>query len=263
MPVIAAEPIQAQIYRLSYMVCQGVIENVTITPDGLYTVYYVKCGKLVNATGKIINVIKNNRCPENSYILFDYSLDSSSRRERILFYQIQLIKDVTPNDAYNIALKHGFEGTEEEWLASLKGGDGKTAYDLAVDAGYEGTVEEWLLSLNGDPGKSAYEIAVAYGFSGTEEEWLKSLEGKPGKTAYEVAVESGFQGSQDEWLASLKGDQGPSAYDIAVEHGFEGTEEDWLIKIGDTTALQKQVNLIQDHIQWVDGMEKEEESTEP
>lgn len=258
MPVIAAEPIQAQIYRLSYMVCQGVIENVTITPDGLYTVYYVKCGKLVNATGKIINVIKNNRCPENSYILFDYSLDSSSRRERILFYQIQMIKDVTPNDAYNIALKHGFVGTEEEWLTSLKGGDGKSAYELAVDAGFEGTVEEWLASMNGDPGKSAYEIAVAYGFSGTEEEWLESLKGEPGKTAYEVAVDAGFKGTQEEWLSSLKGDQGPSAYDIAVEHGFEGTEEEWLAQFGDVTGLQAQINEIKGHINWVDGMEVEE-----
>ena len=29
--------------------------------------------------------------------------------------------------AYEIAVKNGFEGTEEEWLASLKGEDGKDA----------------------------------------------------------------------------------------------------------------------------------------
>ena len=28
--------------------------------------------------------------------------------------------------AYEIAVKHGFEGTEEEWLESLKGADGYT-----------------------------------------------------------------------------------------------------------------------------------------
>ena len=32
--------------------------------------------------------------------------------------------------AYAIAKKHGFEGTEEEWLASLKGKDG----DIIIDA---------------------------------------------------------------------------------------------------------------------------------
>lgn len=28
--------------------------------------------------------------------------------------------------AYEVAVENGFEGTEEEWLASLKGNDGKT-----------------------------------------------------------------------------------------------------------------------------------------
>lgn len=49
--------------------------------------------------------------------------------------------------AYEIAVKDGFEGTEEEWLASL---DGKSAYELAVENGFEGTEEEWLESLS-DP----------------------------------------------------------------------------------------------------------------
>lgn len=69
--------------------------------------------------------------------------------------------------AYEIAVEHGFEGTEEEWLESLKGetgpqgpqgtqgppgADGKSAYEIAVDNGFEGTVEEWLASLKGEQG---------------------------------------------------------------------------------------------------------------
>ena len=46
--------------------------------------------------------------------------------------------------AYGIALKHGFKGTEAEWLTSL------TAYGMAVAMGFEGTEEEWLQKLN-DP----------------------------------------------------------------------------------------------------------------
>lgn len=46
--------------------------------------------------------------------------------------------------AYGIAVKHGYQGTEEEWLASL------TAYGMAVAMGYEGTPQEWLERLN-DP----------------------------------------------------------------------------------------------------------------
>lgn len=229
MPVISAEPIQAQIYRMSFMLCQGVIENVTVSPDGLYTIYYVKNGKMINATGRIINVINNRRAPDNSYILFDYSLDNSSRRERILFYQIQLIKDVTPNDAYNIALKHGFVGTEEEWLESLRGTSGKSNYDLAVEVGFEGTLEEYLESLRGANGKSAYEVAVDFGFVGTEAEWLESLRGEPGKSAYELAVEKGFEGTEDEWYA----------------------------KNGDIVIIQKKVEKIENKLTWVEGMEEE------
>lgn len=43
--------------------------------------------------------------------------------------------------AYGIALKHGFHGSEEEWLESL------TAYGQALSAGYEGSYEEWLRKI--------------------------------------------------------------------------------------------------------------------
>lgn len=60
------------------------------------------------------------------------------------------------------------------------GRDGKSAYQLAVDGGFEGTEEEWLASLKGAdggqgtagaPGKSAYQYAVDGGYTGTEEEF--------------------------------------------------------------------------------------------
>jgi hypothetical protein len=46
--------------------------------------------------------------------------------------------------AYEIAVAHGFEGTEEEWLASLKG---KSAYEYAKDGGYKGTEAEFMAQL--------------------------------------------------------------------------------------------------------------------
>ena len=45
--------------------------------------------------------------------------------------------------AYGLAVKHGFRGTEEQWLESL------TAYGLACATGFEGTLEEWLDSIKG------------------------------------------------------------------------------------------------------------------
>ena len=49
--------------------------------------------------------------------------------------------------AYDVAVKNGFQGTEQEWLATLKGTDGKDGtgltakdiYETAVENGYEGT----------------------------------------------------------------------------------------------------------------------------
>lgn len=55
-------------------------------------------------------------------------------------------------------------------------GSGESAYEIAVRNGFTGTEQEWLESLK-EKGKSAYEIAVENGFKGTEQEWLESLRG--------------------------------------------------------------------------------------
>ena len=71
--------------------------------------------------------------------------------------------------AYEIAVKNGFAGTEEQWLESLKGQDGQPGQNGSDGVG-----------INGQNGLSAYEIAVNHGFSGSEEEWLESLKGQNG-----------------------------------------------------------------------------------
>lgn len=121
--------------------------------------------------------------------------------------------------AYQIAKDNGFEGSEQEWLASLKGQDGD---------GRKGD--------KGDPGESAFQIAQDKGFTGNQTEWLASLkgadgaqgpqgiQGEAGKSAYEIAVSSGFEGNQTQWLQSLKGErgeQGPKG-----EPGQNGTDAD-------------------------------------
>lgn len=58
--------------------------------------------------------------------------------------------------AYEIAVQNGFEGTEQEWLATLVGPqgiqgvpgvNGKSAYELAVENGYQGSLEDWINSF--------------------------------------------------------------------------------------------------------------------
>ncbi len=80
---------------------------------------------------------------------------------------------------------------------------GASAFDGAVKAGFVGTEEEWLESLHGADGKSAYQIARDNGFVGTEEQWLESLEGANGKSAYESAVDGGYVGTEEEFNLSL------------------------------------------------------------
>lgn len=92
--------------------------------------------------------------------------------------------------AYEVAVKNGYKGTVEQWLASLvgeageKGQVGKSAYDLAVenaligDAGKNGSSgEDGAAGANGE---SAYELAVKNGYTGTEVQWLESLVGPIG-----------------------------------------------------------------------------------
>lgn len=294
MPIISCNVLENKSYRVTVTLGNGMLENLVITSDGLYSIYYIRDGKSINHTGRIINIVQNKAIPKNNYVLFDWSEDNSNRRERIYFYQIQHINDITPNDAYQIALKHGFIGTVEDWLESMRGLPGKNAYELAVDCGFTGTLEEWLDSLkgsgeggsgSGSPGLSAYQIAVQNGFAGTEKEWLESLKGRPGNdgmSAYQFAVQYGFKGTEEEWLESLKGSEGKSAYDIAVDHGFKGTETDWLVSLrgingksayeiaidhgfvgteedwmaanGDVTLLKQDIGNIKTTLSWSRGM---------
>lgn len=90
--------------------------------------------------------------------------------------------------AYAIAVAHGFRGTEQEWLDSLKGLQGPQG-----DSGpkgdpfrYEDFTPEQLEALKGPKGEdglSAFNIAQLNGFQGTYVEWLKSLKGEKGKDA--------------------------------------------------------------------------------
>jgi hypothetical protein len=140
--------------------------------------------------------------------------------------------------AYEIAVKHGYQGTEEEWVKSLTpkggaggGGNGKSAYELAVQDGYQGTLQEWLKSLVGKDGADAYEVAKKAGYTGSREEWLKTLIGATGLSAYDLAKSEGYEGSLTEWIASLKGADGESAYKVAVRNGYVGDEQAWLASL--------------------------------
>ena len=92
----------------------------------------------------------------------------------------------------------------------MAGEPGKSAYEIAVDNGFQGTEQEWLDSLKGTAnpgaqGKSAYDIWLENGHTGSEADFLEWLKGEDGKSAYDIWLEAGNQGSEEDFLEWLKG----------------------------------------------------------
>ena len=79
-----------------------------------------------------------------------------------------------------------------------KGTDGKSAYQIAVEQGYQGSESDWLSSLKGDKGEKG----------NTGAKGNPGQDGAEGKSAYAIAVEHGYEDSEDKWLLSLKGEKG-------------------------------------------------------
>lgn len=65
---------------------------------------------------------------------------------KALVGNIHLVKEINGYSAFDLAVAHGFKGTEQEWIDSL------SAYGVAVKNGFKGTEKEWLASLKGDKG---------------------------------------------------------------------------------------------------------------
>ena len=133
------------------------------------------------------------------------------------------------SSAYQIAVSHGYEGSESSWLNSLHGLNGKNgakgdpgeagedAYSIAVDNGFNGTIEEWLASLKGPQGDPGESITGPQGPQGLQGEpgpqgepgiGEPGPQGDPGDSAYQIALNNGFTGTQQEWLNTLKGPKG-------------------------------------------------------
>lgn len=112
------------------------------------------------------------------------------------------------------------------------GVDGKSAYQIAVDNGYPGTEQAWLASLKGDKGDTGEPGAAGEkgepgekgdtGAAGKDgRDGTTGRDGVNGASAYEIAVQHGYSGSETAWLESLhgadgaKGDIGASGKDGA------------------------------------------------
>ena len=94
--------------------------------------------------------------------------------QRFIMVQMEK-KGQTVKSAYQIAVEQGYQGSESDWLSSLKGDKG--------DKGEKGnTGAKGNPGQDGADGKSAYAIAVEHGYEDSEEKWLLSLKGEKGDT---------------------------------------------------------------------------------
>lgn len=175
-------------------------------------------------------------------------------------------KDGQPGEnAYQIALDNGFEGSELEWLESLDGLDGTDAYTLALLEGFIGSRAEWLDSLKGEKGDSAYEVAQSAGFPGTKEQWLDSLEGNDGEDGFSPYLSKTATHIQVQYftidgepaselidllpLSEIAGKDGRDSYLIAVANGFTGTETEWIVSLRGLDGYTPVLTLSATHIQ--------------
>ena len=127
--------------------------------------------------------------------------------------------------AYEIAVEHGFVGTETEWLESLKGDDGKDGVN-----GKNGC--DGRNGVDGLPGKDGKDGADGVpGHNGADgKNGVDGINGSDGKSAYIIAVEHGFSGTENEWLQSLKGADGkdgitPDMSDYATKADIANLQE--------------------------------------
>lgn len=112
-------------------------------------------------------------------------------------------KGTDGKSAFEIAVEHGFVGTEAEWLENLKGVDGKDGVN-----GKDGC--DGRNGVDGLPGKDGKDGADGVpGHNGADgKNGGDGINGSDGKSAYIIAVEHGFTGTETEWLQSLKGADG-------------------------------------------------------
>lgn len=110
-------------------------------------------------------------------------------------------------DAYSVAVKNGFSGSEEEWLKSLKGEQGPKG-----DEGQQGPMgPQGPKGDKGDTGERGSQgVAGPQGPQGPEGERGRDgangqdgLNGVNGLSAYEIALKNGFVGTEKQWIQYL------------------------------------------------------------
>lgn len=127
--------------------------------------------------------------------------------------------------AYGIAVSHGYVGTEDDWLASLKGEKGDTGHGLDILGAYE-SFSALTTAVTSPAGGDIYQVGTGdsdktlYLYNGTEWQNIGSYRGEKGEKGDTGAT--GPQGPKGEkGDAGATGPQGPKG-----EKGEKGEKGD-------------------------------------
>ena len=137
--------------------------------------------------------------------------------------------------AYGLAVKHGYTGTEEEWLASLRGDPGPGIVIL----GHFDTLAELEETVTEPVEGDFYEVGsgssqLVYYWCDLDDAWLPlNVHGPQGETG--PAGADGTPGAD--------GADGASAYQQAVEAGYTGTEQEFTALLADLPGYTEQARL--------------------
>lgn len=186
------------------------------------------------------------------YKNYSITLLMADGKEHIIPFAVPMGEDGEKGDpgksAYEIAVEYGFNGSEAEWLDSLKyGKDGESAYQIAVEYGFQGTEKEWLASLKGEKGERGEQglkgadgangqngadgkdgangkdgVPATHSWNGT----VLTVSSASGTSSANLKGEQGVQGPRGE-----QGVQGKSAYQVALDNGFTGSETEWIASL--------------------------------
>lgn len=192
----------------------GVLTNCKVNPDGTATCF-IQGGNLevgtLKAEVRIMQEDPNFPSGKRRDVLFpDGVIELVTGASSFDDVQMEVAMNYAVVSAYELAVKKGYQGTQEEFYATFSeltktmNSTKETAKGLQTKL--EEVNREWRelntsitdrLSTIKD-GKSAYELAKEHGYVGTTEEWLASLKG-------------------------LKGDKGDTGLLALVNHGTADT----------------------------------------
>ena len=149
----------------------------------------------------------------NDMALFNESLDTYAKWYVRTHREGEKLVSGMYLSAYGIAVSHGYVGTEDDWIASLKGEKGDTGHGLDILGAYE-SLSALTTAVTSPAGGDIYQVGTGDGdktlylYNGTEWQNIGSYRGEKGDKGDTGAT--GPQGPKgDKGDAGATGPQGP------------------------------------------------------